>query len=225
MNRGVWRGARRTAIVVAVASFGCAGMRQESQSPSAQQVRTPQQESEQAIKRAQEAQKQATEQAERAAQAQGKVRELQRKLTQAQQTAREEQAQAEQLQREANRVTQQSASRAQESQQQAQQALARQGRRVERDQQEVRGVVLRANAGQLLVKPPNGDAMSFHVGDQTRVQIDGRAAHAADIRQGEDALVAYRMSGSQPVALTVEVATGHPEQAPASTGTGSQQGQ
>ncbi|HEY6004151.1 MAG TPA: hypothetical protein VIV57_14845 [Anaeromyxobacter sp.] len=54
------------------------------------------------------------------------------------------------------------------------------------------------------------------VTEQTRVRIAGQVGSAADLRQGEDARVAYRVSGTEPTATEVQVMRSEPE--PGSTG-------
>jgi hypothetical protein len=206
---------------------GCAstGGEKTSSNPSAQQVQTPQQQSEQALKEASDAQKKASEQAQKAAQAQQEVQQKQQELAQAQQTARTEQTKAQQLQREANQATQRSMQTAQQSQQQASQALSQSSQDLKQGQQRVSGLVQQAGARQLVVQPMGGgEAMTMRVTPDTNVIIDGQRRSASQLKQGQQAIVAYRVSGTQPTALSVQVSTGHPT-SQSDEGTGSQSDQ
>lgn len=210
MRLTISNGAAFAALAFAVA--GCAQMRGSSggpQSPSAQKVQTPQEQSQQALDQASESQKKANEQAKRAAAAQQEVQQKQQELQAAQQKAQQEQQKAEQLQLQANQQTQQATQQAKQSQKQATAALSQQTQQVQRGEQSIQGQVSQANARQIVVQPQGGDAMTFDITGATRVQIDGRQASAAQIRPGENALVSYEVSGTQPTARSVQVVTGN----------------
>ncbi|HET7754768.1 MAG TPA: hypothetical protein VFK85_12735 [Anaeromyxobacteraceae bacterium] len=215
--------ARLAAAGLAVVFGGCATSG-SGKSPSAQTIQTPQQQSEQALEAAKKSQERASEQAARAADAQREVQKKQQELQAAQAKARDEQQKAQQLQQEANRQTRQSTTQAQQSQQQASQALSQQTQRVEAGPMTVQGQVSHSTAGQLTLKPSGGDEMTLRVTEGTRVRIDGRQANAADIKPGENALVSYEVSGTEPTAKSIQVvtgsvgATGSGATAPSSTG-------
>lgn len=200
-----------------VAGAGCAARQEQAAaSPAAQAVQTPQQQSQQALDAARDAQKKATDQQRKAVAAQQEVQRLHQQLTQAQERARQEQAKAQQLQEQANEATRRSTQQAQDAQGQATQALTRQGEQLDRGELTVSGHVTRASEDRLVVQPPGGAPMTFTLGDDTRVRIDGRSASAAEIRQGHDALVAYDVAraagiaGDPPTATLVEIRTGQP---------------
>ncbi|WP_242342287.1 hypothetical protein [Anaeromyxobacter terrae] len=199
------------AALLAVAASGCATGRQAtSENPAAERVSESQRQSKEALSTAQKAQEKATEQQKRAATAQADVREAQRRLNEAQQRAQQETMKAEQAQREANLAIQQSTQQAQQAQQQASRQLTQQQRLVSRGEQILGGQVKQATANQVVVQPPSGDPMTFQITNRTRVQIDGQQASAAQITPGEDARVAYEMTGTQPTAVLVQVVTGNP---------------
>ncbi len=186
----------------------CASQQRTSDNPVAQQVQSNQEASQQALNRAHEAQQKATDQAQQVASDQQHVQDLQRQLQESQQKLRQDQAKARQLQDEATRQTEQSSRVAQQAQQQASSSLERQGQLVQRNQQLVKGQVTQASPDRIEVTPRGGNPMSFRLTDQTQVQIDGRMASGSDIKQGEDALVSYSVSGTQPMARSVQIVTG-----------------
>lgn len=196
--------------LLAVAGAGCAGTRERQQTvnPAARQVTASQERTEQALASAAEAQKRASEQQRRAADAQAAVREAQRRLDEAQRRAEAETQKARQVQDEANEATRQATRQAQEAQQHASQQLANQAQIVARGEQLVSGQVTRVSPNQLEVRA-QGQAMTFTLTPETRVQIDGRQASAAEIVQGGEARVAYEATGSEPTARTVQIMTGN----------------
>jgi colicin import membrane protein len=200
------------ALVVTVG--GCAGMRGGSSetggNPGAQKVENPQQQTEQALRQASESQKKASEQQKRAAEAQREVERKQQELQLAQQKAQTEQQKAQQLQLEANVATEQGAKQAQRSQQQASRALSQQSARIGRGEQQLQGQVSQATSRQLVMQTQGGQAMTFDLDADTRIRIDGREATAAQIQPGENALVSYEVSGTQPTARVVQISTGNP---------------
>jgi multidrug efflux pump subunit AcrA (membrane-fusion protein) len=209
--------------LVAIAATGCASMRGESgtpQNPMAAQAQASQRRSHQALQRAADAQKRAADQEKRATAAQQQVQRDQQKLLADQARARQEQQKAEQLQREANQATQAAARQAPQAQQQAENALSQQGQLVRRGEQTIAGHIASANRNQIVLRPPEGYPMAFAVTDQTKVSVDGRTAHATDLREGQEARVAYSVSGTQPTALVVQVLTGNPMGATQGTGSG-----
>lgn len=202
-----------SAGLVALAS-GCASRQEKT---VASPVETAQGQSAQALEAASDAQKRASEQAKRAAEAredadeaQAKADEAQQKLTEARAKAEQEQLKAQQLQREASQTTQAAMQQTQQSQERASQALEQRSRGIGQGEQTVSGFVARASGNELVVQPQRGGAMSFQVGADTQVRIDGREATAADIRQGSDARVAYDIAGGQAKAVRIEVNTGQP---------------
>lgn len=198
---------------------GCATtQRGTSSDPGARQVALEQEQSERALEGAQRAQQRATDQARKAAQADQDVQELQRRLAEARERARVERQKAQQFQQEANLATECATAQARESQQQAQQALARETERARRGEQAISGQVLRAAPGELVVRQQgSGEAMTFRITDQTRVLIGGRSASATDLRQGEDARVAWRVSGTEATATEVQVMRSQADQGSAGT--------
>lgn len=201
--------ARAFAGLLILAGAGCAHQQQESSTtPAAAAVQTPQRQSQRALDRAREAQQRAADQERKAIAAQQEVQRLHQQLLRAQDHARQEQAKARQLQEQANLATRDATQQAERSQQQASRALAEQGRQLDRGELTVTGHVTHATADQLVVQPQSGGPMTFHVGSATRVLIDGHGANAADIQQGQDALVAYDVAGEQPTAKLVQIRTG-----------------
>lgn len=201
---------------VAATAGGCASMRGQgdasaSGNPTAQRAEASQKQSQQALDQAAEAQKKAAEQAETATLAQQEVQKAQQALVKAQKKARVEQQRAQQLQAEASRVTRDASRTTQRSQAQASRALSEQGQQIARDQQSTAGQVTEARAGNVSVRLKDGTSMSFLITKSTRVLVDGRSAEATDLQVGEDAQVAYRVSGSQPTALVIQVASGNPQ--------------
>lgn len=209
MTRFVRYGAPLAAVVFA----GCAGMggrgSDASANPSAQKVATPQQQSQQALEHASDVQKKANEQAKRAAEAQQDVQKKQQELQATQQRARQEQEKAQQLQLQANRETEQATQQAQRSQQQASRALAQQSQQVQRGQQQIQGQVQQSTGQQLVVQPQSGtNPLTLQITGDTQIRIDGRQASASEIQPGENALVSYEVSGTQPTARSVQIVTG-----------------
>jgi hypothetical protein len=187
---------------------GCAARQQHAESPTSRHVGSAQRESQQALERAAEAQKRASEQGERVARAEQEVRDAQRRLSEAQDRLKAEQEEAEQLQRQAVEARREAMPQAEASQREATQALTRQGEQVQREQHTFSGQLTGATPDSIVVTPQAGEPMTFKVTDRTQVQIDGRRASSAEIRQGGDARVSYQMSGSQPTAVVVQVMTG-----------------
>ena len=144
------------------------------------------------------------------------MREAQRRLDEAQRTAEAEAARARQAQQQANEAMTQATQQAQQSQAQASRQLTTQQQIVARGEQLVAGQVTRSSPEQLVVVPRGGQAMTFRITPQTRVQVDGRQASAAEILQGGDVRVSYDVTGSEPTARSVEIVTGNaaPQQAP-----------
>ncbi len=201
---------------VAVTSGGCASMRGQGDAsaagnPTAQRAEASQKQSQQALDQASDAQKKAAEQAKKATQAQQEVQKAQQALVKAQERARIEQQKAQQLQAEASRVTQEASRTTQRSQAQASHALSQQGRQMARHQQSTAGQVTDASAGKVTVRLQDGSSMSFLVTENTHVMVDGRRAEATELQAGEDAQIAYQVSGSQPTALVIQVASGNPQ--------------
>ncbi len=207
-SKRTWCGLWCVGLIV-FGGAGCAalGGKKTSADPGARQVQVSQEQSQRAIEQARDAQKKASDQAKRAAEAQEEVRELQQRLAQAQEKSKAEQEKARQAQLEANQATERATAEARRSQQQASRALAQQSEKLQRGEQTLSGEVLRATDEALEVRPKDGgDAMSFRVTPETRVEIGGRAASASELRQGEDARVSYEVTGeAQPTATSVQV--------------------
>lgn len=207
--------------ILALTATGCASTRKSSDSgvnPAARQVTASQRTTEQALASATEAQKRASAQQRRATEAQKEVREAQRRLDEAQRRAEAETNKAREAQQQANEATRQATQQAQQAQQQASQQLANQAQIVARGEQLVAGQVTRASPTQLVVEPRDGQAMTFTLTPDTRVQIDGRQASATEIVQGGEARVAYEVTGTEPTARSVHIMTGNaPAQAPQET--------
>jgi hypothetical protein len=220
-----------------LALAGCAAFGRDrataSPDPGARQVAATQQQSEKALEQAKKAQEKATEQANKAAQADQEVQEAQRRLAEAREHARVEHERARQLQEEANRATEQASAQARESQEQAARSLAQQTDRAQRGEQVISGQVLRATSDAITVRPQGkDDPMTFRIDGRTRVRVAGQQASATDIQQGEDARVAYEVSGTEPVATEVHVlrsvrgssSTGSPSRPPSTGSSGSSTG-
>lgn len=198
--------------ILALTATGCASTRQArdtSGNPAARQVAASQKQTEQALAQASDAQKRASEQQRRAADAQRDVREAQRRLDEAQRRAEAETTKAKEVQRQANEATREATQQAQQAQQQASQQLANQAQIVARGEQLVAGQVTRASPTELVVEQQGGKHVTFTLTPDTRVQIDGRQASAADIVQGGEARVAYEVTGTEPTARSVHIMTGN----------------
>jgi hypothetical protein len=193
--------------LLAISGTGCAA-RQSADSPTARHVQGAQERSQQALDNAAKAQERATEQGERVAQAQREVQEAQRRLTEAQRKLESEQQKAEELQQQAIQARREATEQAEVSQREASRALATQGELVDRQEQTFSGQVSEATSDALVVTPQSGEPMTFKVTNRTQVQIDGRQATAAEVRQGADARVAYQMSGAGATATTIQVISG-----------------
>lgn len=201
---------------VAVTAGGCASMRGQrdasaSGNPTAQRAEASQEQSQQALDRAADAQKKAAEQSRKATLAQQQVQKVQQELVEAQEKARVEQQKAQQLQTQASAATQDASRTTQRTQAQASSALSQQGQQMARHQQSTAGQVTGASAGSVTVRGHDGVSMTFLVDENTRVMVDGRPASSAELQPGEDAQIAYQVSGSQPTAMVIQVASGNPQ--------------
>ena len=199
--------------LLAVMASGCAAEKKETAAapanPAAQRVEAQQQAAKQALQDAKDAQQKANEQAQKAAQARADVRQKQQDLQQAQQTAKQEVASAQKLQEEANVATQKATKQVRETQQLATAGLARQSQMMEEGLQTISGRVVQSTAKQLTLRPTGGgEEMTLRVTGKTEFQVDGRRAHASDVPPGEEARVAYAVSGTKPTAAYVQVMTG-----------------
>ncbi len=196
--------------LIAATATGCASTRDSRASnPTASGVSASQERSHQALTGAADAQKRASEQQRRATEAQENVRDAQRRLDEAQRRAETEAAKARQAQQEANESARQASLQAEEAQQQATRQLTTQQRIVARGEQLIAGQVTRSSPNQIVVVPRGGEAMTFAITPDTRVEIDGRQASAAEIVQGRDVRVAYDATGSEPTARSVQIVTGN----------------
>ena len=211
--------------LLALGGLHCASTSQqasESPNPTTREVASSQQASQQALKQAQEAQKAATDQTRKANEAQARVQNDQEKLRQDQDIARQEQAKAQQLQQQANQESQQAGQVAQQQQQRAATGLSQQTQEVARGRQTAAGVVTRVRPDEVVVQPPSGQAMRFSLNESTKVQIEGRASTADEIREGQQARVAYEASANGPTAVSIRVsgAGAAPDTGAQGTGTG-----
>jgi hypothetical protein len=199
--------------LLAVMASGCAGQKKETAAappnPAAERVQVQQQAAQQAIKEAKDAQQKANDQAQKAAQARADVRQKQQDLQQAQQTAKQEVASAEKLQQEANVATQRATTQVRQTQELATAGLARQSKLMEEGLQTTAGQVMSSTAKQLVLRPAGGPTLTLRVNDKTQFQVDGRRAHASDVKLGDEARVAYSVSGMKPTATVVQVMTGN----------------
>jgi hypothetical protein len=177
----------------------------ESPNPTTKQVATSQQASEEALKRAQEAQKRASDQANKAAEAQARVRQDEEKLRQDQETARTEQAKAQQLQVSAQEETQQATRQTEQQQGRAAAGLSAQTETMSRGHQLAVGVVTQVRPDEVTVQPASGEPMKFWINDATKVQVEGRQASSDDIKEGQQARVAYQASSNGPTAVSIQV--------------------
>lgn len=202
--------------IAGVAASGCASLRghgdaSASGNPTAQRAEASQEQSQQALDRASDAQKKAADQSKKATLAQQKVQKVQQELVKAQEEARVEQQKAQQLQAQASTTTQDASRTTKRSQAQASSALSQQGEQMARHQQSTAGQVTDASAGSVTVRGQDGTSMTFLVTERTRVMVDGRQARSTDLQAGEDAQIAYQVSGSQPTAMVIQVASGNPQ--------------
>jgi hypothetical protein len=200
----------------------CASTQQqasESPNPATREVASEQEQSQAALKRAQDAQAAAADQAKRAAAAEAQVREDQAKLAQDQATLRQEQLKAQQLQALAQQETARATQEMQRHQQAAGSGLAQQTQRSARGQQLAAGLVTHVRPDEIVLQPRSGDAMRFKLNDQTRVEIDGRYGAPNQIREGAEARVVYEPSANGPTAVTVAV-----NPSPAASGSGMSSG-
>lgn len=206
---------------------GCASLRggdsdRASTNPTAQRTQAAQHQSEDALARAQEAQRRASEQGLRVAEAQAEVQRAQQALVLAQDKARAEHKKAEELQRQASQATKEASRDAQQSQLQAEQAIHDGGDQLARGEQSTSGHVTSANAGHVTVLQEDGSAMTFRVTGGTQIMRDGRPSKVGALTPGEQALVDYKLSAAEPIALLIQVASGnarHTGTASARTGT------
>ncbi len=203
MTFGRWHAVCAAALAAAACAHGQSS--EATMSPAAQQAAQAQSTSQQALSRANDAQKKASDQADKARKAQQDVQAAQRQLSEAQRTAEQEQRKAEQLQQAANEATQHAAQVAQQSQQQASSALQQEGQQVARGEQTLTGTIEQVQPGQIAVRPSGGHTMSFRVGAQTAVRVDGQEGTFSDVSQGENARVAYQLTGPTPTALSIDV--------------------
>jgi hypothetical protein len=201
---------------------GCESMRGESDgsastNPTAQRTLASQQQSEEALVLAHEAQRKASEQANRAAEAEAEVQKAQQALVLAQERARAEQKEAVQLQKQASQQTREAARTAQQSQVQAEQALRDEGEQLAHGEQSTSGHVTKASGSHVTLRQPDGTSMTFQVTGGTQVMLDGRRSQAMALSPGEQALIDYKLSGAEPVAVLIQAASGNARH----TGTGS----
>lgn len=205
MRSGIVRGIAAAGLVVLAS---CSHDRQ-AQAPTAQPARSPQEQSQEALRRAADAQKKASDQEKRAQaahqdvqRAQQEAQQAQRKLAEAQQKEQQELAKTQQLQLEANQETQRAAQQVQQGQQAAARGLAQP---FARGGQTMSGQVAQATADELVLRTQGGPPVTFKVDDRTSVRIDGRQASTTEIQEGAEARVAYDSSSPQPTAISIEV--------------------
>jgi hypothetical protein len=68
------------------------------------------------------------------------------------------------------------------------------------------GRIAEATPSRVLLRLPDGRAMSFQVNERTRVLVGSEQRSVAEIQQGADARVAYEPKGSEPTAITIRIA-------------------
>jgi hypothetical protein len=68
------------------------------------------------------------------------------------------------------------------------------------------GRIAEATPSRVLLRMPDGRAMSFQVDERTRVLVGSEQRSVADIQQGADARVAYEPKGAEPKAITIRIA-------------------
>ncbi|WP_255442921.1 hypothetical protein [Corallococcus sp. Z5C101001] len=75
--------------------------------------------------------------------------------------------------------------------------------------QRISGEVLSANAREVLLSERGEPRLRLQVGPNTQVRVDGRAASAADIREGSEVRASYRTdeSSGEPRALSIDATT------------------
>jgi hypothetical protein len=72
------------------------------------------------------------------------------------------------------------------------------------DVRDVEGTVARAGAGEVVVRPAEGEAVTMRVGADTPVRVDGRVARAEEIPQGARVRAAYTLEDGDPRAVRID---------------------
>ncbi|MFP2895749.1 hypothetical protein [Corallococcus sp. 4LFB] len=77
---------------------------------------------------------------------------------------------------------------------------------MQQQEQQISGDVLSASDQEVLVSQAGEPRLRLKVGPSTQVQVDGRAASAADIQEGAQVQASYRTDASsgEPQALRIE---------------------
>ncbi|RKH56752.1 hypothetical protein [Corallococcus aberystwythensis] len=188
---------------------------QEAQAQAQKEAQEAQSSQQQAQARTQQAQSVAQQAQASALEAQ---RQAQQNFATQQQQASNESASANQ------RIAQQSAQQQQAANQNAatQQAAIAQNSQAPaaqpaQQEQQISGDVLSASAQELLVSQAGEPQLRLKVGPSTQVQVDGRAASAADIQEGAQVRASYRTDASsgEPQAVRIDATSRAQPAAPA----------
>ncbi|HTP29531.1 MAG TPA: hypothetical protein VMK12_28175 [Anaeromyxobacteraceae bacterium] len=192
-----------------LAGVNCASAAKESPSPEMRTIAAAQERSQEALGRAEQAQNDATKAVEKAVAAQANVQRDEDKLSYDQGIARQMAAKAQQAQTLATQKTRQATRETLRLQAKASETLASETKRVAKGIQMADGLVTRTRPDQVVIQPPTGDTMSFVIGKETRVRIEGRKSSAYKIREGTEARVAYVPSadGAKAVSIVVRSAS------------------
>lgn len=96
-------------------------------------------------------------------------------------------------------------------------AIAQNSRAAPAQEQQISGDVLSASAQEVLVSQRGEPRLRLKVGPSTQVQVDGRAASAADIQEGAQVRASYRTDASsgEPQALRIDATSRAQPAAPA----------
>ncbi|NRD61325.1 hypothetical protein HRD49_06135 [Corallococcus exiguus] len=96
-------------------------------------------------------------------------------------------------------------------------AIAQNSRAAPAQEQQISGDVLSASAQEVLVSQRGEPRLRLKVGPGTQVQVDGRAASAADIQEGAQVRASYRTDASsgEPQALRIDATSRAQPAAPA----------
>jgi hypothetical protein len=70
---------------------------------------------------------------------------------------------------------------------------------------DVDGVVVRARGGTVVIQPADGDTVVLALGPDVPVTVEGRAASAADVREGQRVRAAYTFEDGDAQAIRIDV--------------------
>jgi hypothetical protein len=70
---------------------------------------------------------------------------------------------------------------------------------------DVRGVVVRAGRDEVVVRPQEGETVALRLAPDVPVTVNGEAAEATDIREGEPVQAAYTFEDGEARAVRIEV--------------------